>query len=82
MKLKHNVYSLFNPDRLYGRAGDEIKIVSPIIVEGPTGDRFTITEADILKEGEKIDTSEREMNQYKPAKRKGSRKSVNDQQLF
>lgn len=46
MKLKVDVYSHLRPDRLYGRHGDEVILISErgnvAIVEGPDLNRFPV----------------------------------------
>lgn len=81
MKLKRDIYSTFNPGHKYASAGDEIVIISPIIVKGPDGDPFTINPDDILQEGEKMVKEERSLNKV-PAKKQSKSNSTTTKTLF
>jgi len=55
MRLKRDIYSHFNNNIKYGNAGDEVKLVSEVIVEGPDGKRYTVRGADLEDTPSKIE---------------------------
>jgi hypothetical protein len=58
MRLKRDIYSYFNNKIKYGNAGDEVKLVSEVIVEGPDGNRYTVKGADLEDTPVKIEDSD------------------------
>lgn len=54
MRLKRDIYSHFNNKIKYGNAGDQVKIVAEVIVEGPDGNRFSVSGADLVEKLEDV----------------------------
>ena len=51
MKLKHDKHSHIKPHVVYGRQGEEVKLITRrdqvLIVEGETGQRFSVKEDEV-----------------------------------
>lgn len=78
MRLKRDIYSHFNSKIKYGNAGDEVRIVAEVIVEGPDGNRFTVNGADLVEKLEEGILSKPEA----AAGKKGSKKQNSQPSLF
>lgn len=86
--LKHDVKGAFSPYRVYGRAGDEVKIISgegrAFVVEGPTGYRYPVAATDFTDDPGFVPpppapAQEPELAQVKKVKTKAPTKSNNNQ---
>lgn len=76
MRLKRDIYSHFNSKVKYGNAGDEVKIVAEVIVEGPDGNRFTVSGADLVEKLEDVIPSKPEAAAGKKSSKKHSQPSL------
>lgn len=84
--LKHDVKGAFSPYRIYGRAGDEVKIISgegrAFVVEGPTGYRYPVAATDFTDDPGFVPPPPSPMQEPAPGKKvktKAPTKSNNNQ---